>query len=77
MASDGRDRISDLYHRALERPRGERAAFLDEACDRDGALRREVESLLDYDSAAAPFLETPAMAAAALVSSARTRSWRL
>ena len=61
MASDGRDRISDLYHRALERPPEERTAFLNAECDEDEALRKEVESLLGYESASARFLETPAV----------------
>jgi hypothetical protein len=51
MPSDGRDRISELYHRALERAPDARAAFLNEACDGDEALRKEVESLLGYESA--------------------------
>ena len=58
-------RISDLYHRALARPPEERSAFLQRACDGDTALRREVESLLGYESAAAPFLESPAADVAA------------
>ena len=59
MASEGRDRISELYHRALERPPEGRSAFLQEACDGDVDLRREVESLLGYEHASARFLETP------------------
>ncbi len=39
--------IERLYHAALERDAAERAAFLNEACGGDEALRREVESLLD------------------------------
>ena len=53
-------RISDLYHRALARTPEERSAFLEEACDGDAALRREVESLLEYESDSARFLERPA-----------------
>ena len=60
MAPDRRDRISNLYHAALARAPGERAAFLNEACEGDEALRREVESLLDYEPASVRFLETPA-----------------
>jgi hypothetical protein len=55
-----RDRISDLYHRALVCTPDERGAFLQVACDGDAALRAEVESLLRYESGAARFLETPA-----------------
>jgi eukaryotic-like serine/threonine-protein kinase len=57
-----RDRISDLYHRALECMPDERGAFLEEACAGDAALRGEVESLLRYESDSARFLETPAVA---------------
>ena len=59
MTSEERDRISVLYHRALERPPEARSAFLQEACDGDAALRDEVESLLRYESDSA-FLEQPA-----------------
>ncbi len=51
--------IEDLYHAALDRAPGERAAFLDAACDGDSALRQEVESLLAYDEQAQHFITTP------------------
>ena len=60
MASDRRNRVSQLHAAALARLPGERAAFLHEACDGDELLRREVESLLAYESASPRFLETPA-----------------
>jgi eukaryotic-like serine/threonine-protein kinase len=60
-----RDRISDLYHRALACTPEERGAFLQEVCAGDAALRAEVESLLSYESDAARFLETPAAAGGA------------
>ena len=59
-AGPARNRISDLYHQALERTLEERSAFLQEACDGDAALRQEIESLLGYQPASAVFLETPA-----------------
>lgn len=52
--------IERLYHAALERSTEERAAFLTEACGNDGALRREVDSLLEYHARAGDFIETPA-----------------
>jgi serine/threonine protein kinase len=55
-----RDRISDLYHQALECPPDTRSEFLKKACDGDQALREEVESLLRYEVASARFLETSA-----------------
>jgi Tol biopolymer transport system component len=48
-----RSRISDLYHRALERTPEERSAFLEAACNGDDALRQEVESLNTRDTPAA------------------------
>jgi eukaryotic-like serine/threonine-protein kinase len=58
-------RVEILYHAALQRPRGERAAFLGEACAGDEALRLEVESLLAQPASDAGFLGTPALAVAA------------
>ena len=61
--SDERWTIVDrLFDAALEREPHERAAFLDEACADDEALRREVESLLAHDAALpAGFLARPAL----------------
>ncbi|MHC4947788.1 MAG: WD40 repeat domain-containing serine/threonine protein kinase [Planctomycetota bacterium] len=42
-------RIKRLFHEARDLPPGERAAYLDRACD-DAAMRREVESLLRHDA---------------------------
>jgi eukaryotic-like serine/threonine-protein kinase len=66
--------VERLYHAALGRPEGTRAAFLFEACAGDDELRREVESLLAQPAsaalasggaieAAAPLVTTPAPAA--------------
>jgi Tol biopolymer transport system component len=49
-----------LFEGALERPKGERAAFLDEHTKNDPGLRREIESLLAAHEGAGPFLSTPA-----------------
>jgi serine/threonine-protein kinase len=49
--------VKRLHQAALERMATERAAFLDEACAGDEALRREVDSLLSYETAAASFME--------------------
>jgi eukaryotic-like serine/threonine-protein kinase len=56
MDPDRRQRISRLYHAALERPVDERRAFLDAACRGDEALRGEVESLLAHEASAQAFL---------------------
>ena len=42
------ERAKDVFLAALERPRTERRAFLDEACRGDAALKREAESLLAF-----------------------------
>ena len=55
--------IEDLFHRARELDVSERSRFLAEACRGDGALRNEVESLLEQASAPG-FLESPAFEAA-------------
>jgi len=54
--------IEELYHAALGRAPGERAAFLAETCAGDSGLRREVEELLRYDGAAKSFIEEHALA---------------
>ena len=63
--ADRLQQVSAIYHAALARDTGDRDAFLREACAGDDALRREVESLLGYEGAAAPLMETPAADVAA------------
>lgn len=46
--SDRRHQVEDLYHAALERPAGQRAAFLLEVTAGDVTLRHKVESLLAH-----------------------------
>ncbi len=46
MTPERRRQIENLYHAALERPPGERAALLQKTCSGDEALRRDVEALL-------------------------------
>src|SRR5712692_5093876 len=65
MKPERLQQIEQVYHAALEREPGARAAFLDEACGGDHELRQEVESLLGYKSEAADFIETPALERAA------------
>ncbi|MBI1762565.1 MAG: protein kinase [Acidobacteria bacterium] len=65
VAPERWQRIEQLYHAALELPAGERAAWLEQACAGDAALRREVESLLRFDARAAQFIEAPALEIAA------------
>src|SRR6202158_1710124 len=49
MESERWEKVAELYHSACERTPAERSAFLDEACQGDQDLRREVESLLRQD----------------------------
>src|SRR5262245_19853533 len=51
--------IDELVQAGLERQAEDRALFLDQACQGDGELRREVESLIAYQENASGFLETP------------------
>ncbi len=53
------DRLESLFAAAVERPPTERAAYLDEACATEPALRRRVEALLRAQEAAGNFLRPP------------------
>jgi serine/threonine protein kinase/tetratricopeptide (TPR) repeat protein len=54
--------VKELLHRALQVEPGQRAAFLDEACPSDPALRAEIESLLSADeSVRSSFLQSKAL----------------
>src|SRR5215510_2400158 len=53
--------IDKLFEQALEKEPDRRGPFLDEACAGDEELRREVESLLGYESRGQQLLEKPAM----------------
>src|SRR6266496_4205401 len=48
-----------ILNAALELPAGQRAAYLDQACAGDAALRRQVEALLQADGQAGDFLNAP------------------
>ncbi|MEO8126100.1 MAG: protein kinase [Bryobacteraceae bacterium] len=49
MTPDRWRQIEEVFQAAADQPPGSRAAFLDEACNGDTGLRREVESLLGPD----------------------------
>jgi serine/threonine protein kinase len=53
------DEVQPILDAALARARHERAAYIAQACAGDEALRREVESLLAQEAAAAGLLSTP------------------
>ncbi|HEU4477042.1 MAG TPA: protein kinase [Pyrinomonadaceae bacterium] len=65
MTPDRWLKVVELFNRALERDSDERAAFLNEACRGDDALRFEVDSLLTCDQSNGSFLEKPAFELAA------------
>ena len=66
MDPDRWKQVEELCHAALEREESGRAAFLEEACAGDEALRRQVESVLaHYAQASSTFLEEPALQMAA------------
>jgi non-specific serine/threonine protein kinase/serine/threonine-protein kinase len=54
------ERVKEIFSGALERDAAARAAFLDEACTGDTALRVEVDSLLASHEADDDFIERPA-----------------
>jgi serine/threonine protein kinase/Tfp pilus assembly protein PilF len=57
--------IERVYHATLEHDESEWKSFLAEACAGDDALRREVESLLEYSNDSTGFIESPAIEAVA------------
>ena len=54
------EKLSGLFHAAIERAPAERDAFLDSACEGDAELRAEVDSLLKAHAQSADFLAQPA-----------------
>jgi|KBSMisStandDraft_5_1062788.scaffolds.fasta_scaffold12868_3 serine/threonine protein kinase/Tfp pilus assembly protein PilF len=60
MNAERWQRVNDLFHSATERAPEERAAFLEEACDGDDGLCREVKSLLNSHERTQTFIELPA-----------------
>ncbi|MGD0179703.1 MAG: protein kinase, partial [Terriglobales bacterium] len=62
--SDRWVRIEYLFYAALEQEPDSRSAFLDQACQDDAELRKEVESLLQSDGHTMGFLRNPVLDAA-------------
>ncbi len=61
MKSERWQQVDRICQAALGREGSRRAAFLEEACGGDEALRREVEDLLAQETKAQGFLEAPAL----------------
>jgi hypothetical protein len=53
-------RVNDLFQSATERAPEERTAFLNQECQGDESLSREVESLIAAYEQAENFIESPA-----------------
>ncbi len=58
MSPEQWKKIDELLDAALDLPPERHSAFLDEACDGDADLRRELESLLAAHQKAGSFIET-------------------
>jgi len=65
--------VEELYHEARERDPSQRPAFVDQACQGDEELQREVQSLLDSEGSSTAFLEPPKREAAAVAASQQSR----
>jgi eukaryotic-like serine/threonine-protein kinase len=61
MSQERWQRVEELFHAGLERPREQRQAWLDGACSGDAELRQQVELLLSNEERAGSFLERPAI----------------
>src|SRR5438874_613867 len=66
MSAERWTRVAELYQAARELDSSRRSAFLEDACQEDEKLRREVESLLEQEVSQDGALERVADAAAAL-----------
>lgn len=60
MTPERWQKVKEVFNAALEREPAQRAAFLDEACGGDAALREEVASLLAEEQGLGSFIDKPA-----------------
>ncbi len=58
-------RLEEIYHAAMEREEGQRAAFLENSCADDHDLRLEVESLIAHAQKGGRIIDQPVMEAVA------------
>src|SRR6185295_6439386 len=65
MTPERHQKLEQLFHAALEIEPGKRAAFIDQMCGDDDALRTELRSLLRSHEQADQFIEIPALELAA------------
>src|SRR6185436_18423607 len=66
--------IERIFEEAVERPPDERAPFLDQACNGDAQLRREVEALLAVDHDDESYIDTAVQATAEMLVRRETES---
>lgn len=66
MTPEKWEQVGRIFDEATALPSEQRSSFLDAACGEDGALRREVQSLLELEGRAGDFLRAGAMEDAAL-----------
>ncbi len=59
MDSEKLKKIEEIYHAAIKIAPAKRESFLHEFCETDAELRREVESLLEFEHASSDLLDTP------------------
>jgi len=59
MPPDRAERVAEIVEQALEHEPAERRTFVDESCNGDTGLRREVDELLGHADGARDFIETP------------------
>lgn len=77
MNAERWNQIEQLYHSAREQGPDERDRFLRQACAADEELRREVESLLGYETETAMLLDRPALEVAARALAGDRRGWMI
>jgi serine/threonine protein kinase/Tol biopolymer transport system component len=65
MDSQRWQKIKHLYQSALDKEEVDRAFFLEQACAGDEDLKKEVQSLLQYESGSEKFIESSALEVAA------------
>ena len=59
--SDRTNRVEHIFQAAVDYPAAERVAYLDEVCNDDAQLRREVELMISSYERAGSFLDKPAI----------------
>jgi eukaryotic-like serine/threonine-protein kinase len=61
VTSERWKRVEAVFEQALELPQDQRAAFLQENCNSDAEVRREVEALLNSHERAGNFIDQPSL----------------